>query len=70
MQVEKNAREILANLKRLTSDFEKFKEDYVLVGRHLSNAKSKFEDSERRLEKFEDKLIQSGHGEEQTLLLN
>lgn len=70
MQVEKNAREILANLKRLTSDFGKFKEDYELVGKHLGNAKSKFEDSERRLDKFEDKLIQSGQGEEQQKLLD
>ena len=70
MQVEKNAKEILANLKRLTSDFEKFKDDYVLVGKHLGNAKSKFEDSERRLDKFEDKLIQSGHGEEQPRLMD
>jgi len=70
MQIEKNAKAILTNLKRLTSDFEKFKEDYVLVGKHLGNAKSKFEDSERRLDKFEDKLIQSGHGEEQQPLLD
>ena len=59
MQVEKNVREILNNLSRLSSDFERFKEDYTLVGKHLSNARSKFDESEKRLDKFETKLMES-----------
>lgn len=56
MQIEKNVKEILVNLSRLSVDFEKFKEDYMLVGKHLSNARSKFDESEKRLGNFENKL--------------
>lgn len=64
MQIEKNVKEILNNITRLGSDFEKFKDDYLLIGKHLGNAKSKFDDSEKRLNTFENKLLQSTHVQE------
>lgn len=56
-KIEENAKEILKNLGMLHNDLKKFKEDFDLVGAHLSNAGRKFEDSSKRLDKFSDKLI-------------
>ena len=57
MAVERNAKDILANLGRLEGDLVKFKEDFVLIGGHLSNAARKYTEAEKRLDKFTDKLI-------------
>ncbi len=62
LEIEENAREIVGHLDRLKGDFGRFKEDFSLVGKHLGNARGKFEDAERRLDRFEDKLISSGAG--------
>ena len=56
MQVEKSAGDILKNLARLTGDLEKFKGDFELVGTHLTRAKNSYEDSIKRLDRFEGKL--------------
>ena len=59
MQVERNAKEILANLNRMQQDMLKFAEDFRLVGNHIQNAKTKFDDAEKKLSRFQDKLISS-----------
>lgn len=56
LQVEQNAKEILANLSRLQQDLLKFNEDFHLVGAHIKNALQKYSDAEKRLDKFQDKL--------------
>jgi DNA recombination protein RmuC len=58
MEVEKSAKEIIENLSRLRGDFEKFYENFELVGKHLNNARLNFESAEKRLEKFGEKLGQ------------
>lgn len=60
LQIEKNAKEILDYLSHLQIDFGKFSEDYDLIGTHLSHAKNSYDDSRKRLEKFEDKLSSIG----------
>jgi len=55
-RVEENAQEILKGLSALSSEIEKFKEDFNLLGGHLSNAGRKYEDAQKRLDKFSDKL--------------
>lgn len=60
LAIEENAREIVGHLDRLKGDFGRFKEDFSLVGKHLGNARGKFEDADRKLGRFEDKLISSG----------
>jgi DNA recombination protein RmuC len=64
MQVEKSALEIIENLSRLRGDFEKFYENFELVGKHLNNARVNFESAEKRLEKFGEKLGQVEQPEE------
>lgn len=56
MQVEKSAGEILKNLARLSGDLDKFRGDFELVGTHLTRAKNSYEDSVKRLDRFEGKL--------------
>jgi DNA recombination protein RmuC len=66
LAIEKNAKQIVEYLERLQVDLNKFREDFRLVGGHLSNAKTKYEESEKRLDKFVDKFIL---GQNQTKLI-
>ena len=70
LEIEENARLIIEQLSRLKNEFMKFKDDFETVGRHLNNARTKYEDSERRLIRFEDKLtLAGGKTEEESLPL-
>jgi DNA recombination protein RmuC len=55
--VERNAQRILANLARLKGELDRFKGDFEILGRHIFNARQKFDDAERRLGRFEEKLL-------------
>jgi DNA recombination protein RmuC len=56
LKIEENAKVILKNLSSLTIDINKFRDDFELLGSHLSDAANKFEDSQKRLQKFTDRL--------------
>jgi len=56
MHIEERAQEILINLARLSGDFRKFQEEFELVGKHLTNTKSRYDEADKKLAKFEDKL--------------
>jgi DNA recombination protein RmuC len=56
MKIEEQAKEILKNLARLEGDFERVMGDFTVMGKHLKDSLSKFEDTEKRLTKFGDKL--------------
>ena len=56
MQVEESVTEIIELLSRISFEFETFKEDFRVLGKHIGSAKTKFDDSEKRLERFGDKL--------------
>jgi DNA recombination protein RmuC len=58
MKIEQQAREILLNLSQVQRDFTQFNEDFAMVGKHLTNAKNKFDASSRRLDKFQNRLDQ------------
>jgi len=75
MEVEKSAKEIIQSLSRLQVDLEKFVDDFETVGKHLNNAKNKFDDAARRLDQFDAKLKQAsgnvltdGAGKQQKLI--
>ncbi len=66
LQIEKSAQHIFQSLERLKGDLGRFRNDFQILGTHLGNAKSKFDEAEKRLEKFSDKLeIASGEAPEQ-----
>jgi DNA recombination protein RmuC len=56
LHIEEQAQVILKDLARLSGDFEKFRADFELVGKHLTNTKTKYDDADKRLEKFGDRL--------------
>jgi DNA recombination protein RmuC len=56
MHIEQQAQEILRDLARLSGDFKKFQDDFELVGKHLTNTKARYDEADKRLEKFGDKL--------------
>jgi DNA recombination protein RmuC len=56
IQIEQRAHEVMAYVADLTRDFERFQEDFDLVGRHLGNAQTKFASADKRLGKFAGKL--------------
>ncbi|MFA6295994.1 MAG: DNA recombination protein RmuC [Patescibacteria group bacterium] len=58
MQIEEGAKEILHNLKRLQGDFSRFGEEFKVLGSHLNNATKKYNESDKRLGKFNDKLAE------------
>ncbi|MBI3786350.1 MAG: DNA recombination protein RmuC [Deltaproteobacteria bacterium] len=53
LRIEERAQEIMAELGRLRGDFERFREDFRVAGRHLSNAANSFAGAERRLERLD-----------------
>lgn len=60
MKIEKNVQEIIANLGRLSADMSRFREDFQIMGKHLSNTRNKYEEAEKKLDRFTDKLIGVG----------
>jgi DNA recombination protein RmuC len=58
LKIEKDAQRILESLTSLNKELEGFQGDFQLVGRHMTNAMSKFEDARRRLDKFTFRLDQ------------
>lgn len=57
LKIEENARQILKNLSMLSIEINKFKEDFDTLGTHLVNASRKYEDSQKKLDRFSDKLL-------------
>ncbi|MCX5695755.1 MAG: DNA recombination protein RmuC [Candidatus Omnitrophica bacterium] len=57
LKVEENAKSILKSLSALEIEIDKFKEEFNILGSHLINANTKYEDSQKRLDKVSDKLV-------------
>jgi len=56
LQIEKSAQVIYQSLARLQGDLGRFRKDFQTLGSHLVNAKTKFDDADKRLERFSGKL--------------
>lgn len=55
-EIERGAKEIMANLSRLKGDLGRFKEDFETIGKHITNAKNKYDDAEKKLDNLDDKI--------------
>src|ERR671924_1472327 len=64
MQIEQHAQEVMAYCAQLQKDFGRFREDFDLVGKHLGNARDRYADAEKRLDRFESKLEQAADSRE------
>jgi DNA recombination protein RmuC len=56
LAIEKDAREIQARLTRLRGDVDKFRDSFDVVGKHLTNARNKYDDAAAGLDRVEAKL--------------
>lgn len=56
LHIEERAREILQGLARLSGDFNRFRQDFEVIGKHISNTKAKYDEADKRLEKLGDRL--------------
>lgn len=57
LRIEKNAQEMIQHLKRLEGDFQRFRDDFDVLGKHLGNTRGKYEDAAKRLDRFGEKLL-------------
>jgi DNA recombination protein RmuC len=64
MQIEQRAHEVMAYVAQLQGDFDRFRDDFQVVGKHLGNAQSKYADAEKRLDRFDTKLERAAETEE------
>ena len=64
MSIEAHAREIINHLERLKGDEKRFKDEFEVLGSHLSNARKKYEDADKLLNRFEEKLLSTGDVED------
>jgi DNA recombination protein RmuC len=60
MRIEERARDIINHLNRLRLELEKFGDDFRKVGMHLTNAQTRYVEAEKRLTRFEEKLLAAG----------
>ena len=68
LRIEQNAREIMELLGRLQGDLKKFRERFDLAGRHLTDAKNRFDEAAGALARFEAKLdTVEGRGDQPSL---
>ncbi|MBI3014189.1 MAG: DNA recombination protein RmuC [Candidatus Tectomicrobia bacterium] len=63
LRVEKNARDIMVHLSRLQGDLRRFRDDFSVLGKHLSNARNKYEEAQAALTRIETKLEGMGSGD-------
>ena len=59
MQIEQRAEEVMKYCAALQTDFDRFKEEFETIGKHISNAQGKYAAAEKRLTKFETRLEQA-----------
>src|SRR5262245_21585292 len=60
LKIEKRALEILQHLNRLKQELDRFTEDFRKVGMHITHAQYRFGEAEKRLTRFEEKLLSAG----------
>src|ERR671923_291262 len=58
------ARDVMAYVAQLAKDFERFRTDFDVVGKHIGNAQTKYAEADRRLERFETRLERASDWEE------
>jgi DNA recombination protein RmuC len=58
LRVEESAREMLNQLASLGKEFERFEDSFRLVGQHLANSQSKYQEAEKRFGKIQGRFEQ------------
>ena len=64
LQIEQHAEEVMAYVSQLAKDFERFRTDFEVVGKHIGNAQSKYGEADRRLERLGTRLERAADWED------
>ncbi len=64
LKIEASAQLIINHLEQLRGDFERFHKDFEVIGTHLNNAKGRYDDADRRLERLGERLLSTGQERE------
>lgn len=73
MKVEKFVSEIITEIGKMRTEFSKFQDDFIKLGKHIGNASSSFESADRRLNRLDDRFASLdqpaiGEGEKTTVV--
>jgi len=52
LQIERHAQEVMAFCAQIGKDFDRFRGDFEVVGKHIANAQTKYSEADRRLERL------------------
>lgn len=52
LQIERHAQDVMAFCAQIAKDFERFRGDFEVVGKHIANAQTKYSEADRRLERL------------------
>ncbi|MBP7811329.1 MAG: DNA recombination protein RmuC [Candidatus Moranbacteria bacterium] len=63
MSIEKRAQEIMGQLGKLIQSHDRFVKEFEVLGGHLGNARKKYEDADRILDRFGDELLRIHGGD-------
>jgi DNA recombination protein RmuC len=63
LQIEQHAQDVMAYTAQLAGDFRRFRSEFGIVGKHISNAQTKYGEAERRLERFGSSLDRAAEWE-------
>jgi len=69
MQIEEKALEIMQHLNRLQVDEDRFRKEFDTLGTHLRNAQNKYDEADKRLNRFEIKLSSISDGDDSPNLI-
>jgi DNA recombination protein RmuC len=64
LQIEQHAQEVMSYCGQLAKDFERFRCDFDVVGKHIANAQSKYGEADRKLERFGARLERAADWQE------
>ncbi len=69
LKIQESAKQIINDLSRLEGDLGKFRDDYSVLGKHLKNAASSYEEGTRRIDKFQQRYSMLTEGGEKLAAL-
>ncbi len=58
LEIEKNAEEVMARLRTISKELEKFRDDFNTLGTHIKNASGKYDSADKQLSVLDGKLDQ------------
>ena len=56
LRVQEHAKAMIQGLQRIEGDLGKFKDDFTVLGKHLKNASGSYEESNKRLDRFQSRI--------------